>query len=101
MYYCDDMQTDIKKAHRAYEEKWRTNFAERLKTLTETRGITLVLLAETMECSEERAETLLAGADFPTVPELLRLCFLCYDADEVLFGARDAGFLYLLRNKFH
>lgn len=83
----------------AYVEQWKGKFSERLKMMTETRGISLALLAETMECSEERAKILLAGGDFPTVPELLRLCFLCYDADEILFGARDSGLYFLVRGK--
>ncbi len=84
----------------AYEREWKEKFSRRLQTLAKTRGLTLSHLAEAMECGEERAQTLLSGGDFPTVPELLRLCFLCYDADEVLFGARDAGLFYLLRGKF-
>ena len=96
---CDRV-ADEKSARRAYEERWKKRFSERLKTLTKTRGISLALLAETMECGEERAQTLLSGGDFPTVPELLRMCFLCYDADEILFGARDSGLFFLLRGKF-
>ena len=91
---------DEKDARRAYEERWKRKFSERLKMLAKTRGISLSLLAETMECGEARAQKLLAGDDFPTVPELLGLCFLCYDADEVLIGARDSGLLFLLRGKF-
>ena len=91
---------DEKDARRVYVERWRQKFSERLKTLTNTRGISLSLLAETMECGEARAQILLAGDDFPTVPELLKLCFLCYDSDEVLIGARDSGLLFLLRGRF-
>ena len=95
------MDTKLREERRAYEVRWREKFSERLKSLTEGRGISLALLAETMECTEERAQILLAGGDFPTVPELLRLCFLCYDADEVLLGARDSGLMFLVRGKFH
>ena len=94
------MDTDLREERREYVERWKEKFSERLKTMTEGRGISLALLAETMECTEERAKTLLAGGDFPTVPELLRLCFLCYDADEVLLGARDSGFMFLVRGKW-
>ena len=90
----------MEELRRAYEEQWKEKFSKRLKTLAETRGIPLALLAETMECSEERVKILLAGGDFPTVPELLRLCFLCYDADEVLLGARDSGLMFLVRGKW-
>ena len=95
-----DIITDEKSARRNYEARWKEKFSERLKMMTEGRGISLALLAETMECTEERAKILLGGGDLPTVPELLRLCFLCYDADEILFGARDSGFMFLLRGKF-
>ena len=95
-----DNATDEINARREYVERWKVKFSERLKTLTKGRGISLSLLAETMECTEARAKTLLAGGDFPTVPELLRLCFLCYDADVVLLGARDSGLMFLVRGKF-
>lgn len=94
------METCLQEERRAYEENWKGKFSQRLQTLTETRGISLALLAETLGCGEARAQTLLAGGDYPTVPELLRLCFLCYDADEILFGARDSGLFYLVRGKF-
>ena len=94
------MDTDFREERREYVERWKEKFAERLKSLAEGRGISLALLAETMECAEERAKILLAGGDFPTVPELLRLCFLCYDADEVLLGARDSGLMFLVRGKW-
>ena len=90
----------IEELHRAYEERWKGQFAERLKRMTVGRGISLATLAETMECTEERAKILLEGGDFPTIPELLRLCFLCYDADEILFGARDDGLHFLVRGKW-
>ena len=94
------MDTNLREERRAYEARWREKFSERLKMLADTRGISLALLAETMECTEARAKILLAGEDFPTVPELLRLCFLCYDADEVLLGARDSGLMFLIRGKW-
>lgn len=71
------METCLQEERRAYEENWKGKFSQRLQTLTETRGISLALLAETLGCGEARAQTLLAGGDYPTVPELLRLCFLC------------------------
>ena len=83
----------------AYEAAWKEKFARRLDGMCSSRGIGTELLADTMECSEERARALLAGEDFPTMPELLRLCFLCYDADEILLGARDEGLYYLVRGK--
>ena len=94
------MDTDFREERRVYVERWKEKFSERLKSLAEGRGISLALLAETMECTEARAKVLLAGGDFPTVPELLRLCFLCYDADEVLLGARDSGLTFLVRGKW-
>lgn len=95
-----DILADERNARREYEVRWKEKFAQRLNMLIRTRGISLSLLAETMECGEDRVQKLLAGGDYPTVPELLRLCFLCYDADEILFGARDGGFFFLMRGKF-
>ena len=51
-------------------------------------------VVEAVECDEERIRTLLRGEDFPTVVELLRLCYLSYDSDDILFGAREQGFYY-------
>lgn len=80
----------------AYEEGWKAEFSRRLNKLVTLRDIDEKLLASTMECDENRVKSLLDGQDFPTVVELLRLCYLCYDADELLFGARERGFRFLL-----
>ncbi len=85
---------------REYEEGWKREFSARLKRLIEGRGMELSWVAEAVECTEARLHALLEGKDYPTVVELLRLCYLCYDADDVLFGARDGGFRYLLRGRF-
>ena len=90
----------IKNQRHEYEEKWKGEFAKRLQKLIEGRGIPLVAVAEAVECNEERIRTLLRGEDFPTVVELLRLCYLSYDSDDVLFGARERGFYYFLRGQF-
>ena len=94
-----DMAT-IKKHRHEYEEQWKRDFAERLQMLIEGRGIPLEAVVETVECDEERMQTLLRGEDFPTVVELLRLCYLSYDSDDVLFGARERGLYYFLRGSF-
>ena len=95
------MDMDTIKTHRhEYEEEWKNEFARRLQKLIEGRGIPIKTVVETMECDEERIHALLRGEDFPTVVELLRLCYLCYDSDDILFGAREQGFYYFLRGRF-
>ena len=87
----------IKNERRKFEERWKKTFATRLQKLIEERGIPLTTVAETVECDEERISILLRGEDFPTVIELLRLCYLSYDADNVLFGVMERGLYDFLR----
>lgn len=90
----------IKSDRHKYEESWKKQFSTRLQKLIEGRGIPLETVAEAVECDEERIRALLRGEDFPTVVELLRLCYLSYDADDILLGAREQGFYYFLRGRF-
>ena len=91
---------EMKRERHKYEERWKEEFARRFKGLIEGRGIPLDTVAQTLECEEARVRSLLRGEDFPTTLELLRLVYLSYDADDVLFGARDRGLYYFLRGKF-
>lgn len=93
-------EESMQRMRREYEEAWKKQFAKRLNLLVSSRGIEEELLKDTLECDGARVKALLDGKDFPTTQELLRLCFLCYDADEILFGARERGFSFLLRGKF-
>ena len=94
-----DLQ-EIRNQRHEYEEQWKEEFACCLQGLIERRGIPLDLVAQAMECDEARVCSLLRGEDFPSVVELLRLVYLSYDADEVLFGARGQGLRYFLRGNF-
>ncbi len=91
------MTEQEKRAQREYEEGWKKKFAARLKQMTEGRGMEAVTLAEGIGAEPARIRMLLAGEDFPTVEELLRICRFCYDPDELFYGARERAFSYFVR----
>ncbi len=79
----------MRQSRHCYEDAWKRNFGKRLTLLMERAAVTSAEAALLAECSEERMRSIMRGEEFPTIPEVMRLCLLTYRAKEFLLEDRD------------